>query len=779
MARDLKGMRTLLYPGTHSTAATLQALLVERFPFSQMYRGTIAVKDGNQRSEVVGATQSASFEGVLKALNDIRNYNNQLPPPSLAEAIPTFISVQGQWSAPVGKPLERSITKVQKLAFRNQVRDAVNAEWNDLALAPHALLVMHGASSKDNWRRAFTACRDAGHPGPELLLLDATSAAQRSNYNAVRRIPEFLEYARSRFYAKAGAAIITDDAKTFFVLRHKLAERQVRFTTKVYAAEGTDVLVSANPLPADWKPEQRSNSNFAVSIVDRDAASVAATFQRLAGEVSGEDSPGHKALMDACLYVMRLSNLPAGIVDLMAAAEAGELDPFSVRRNAWTEVELVVRTALASGALNEVRKEVDGAMERARRLVDAWADGTMMAARMASIVERFARNPRGHLALVLPDQKYIRLAHRYLRRKLGGNWAAAELLLEWHTLATVGKNLAPDTRARSYIFVGANADVLRVLLAHPHVPHGTAVLVGYRQADSLLKTLRSMREPEAFKPYRGRIGLLEQELQRRLDEIPNPVNIERLGDMVFTFKLDEPGGVDPTTEQHYYRFDLEGGRRAYSGGWVYRYEQDQDPVFQRTQAGSVRKGDMLFDMSDELRGKVEAALQINGGGLNSVVHPERAFLKLYHDDMVQRTQALFKAPSRAALARTIHNKMVGLDAAAEDCSEGRVTYWLSLAEGDNRPHAPKDGKFFKLFCRALDISEQQTLEYWSFIKNARRLNQFLGRALAAQYAEILFRSESAVAYRKIPPEVVKQLHQEAIGCVFRVEAIEAPQAARQ
>ena len=214
LAKDLRGMRTLLYPGTHSTAASLQTLLVDRFPFSELYRAMIDVKTGNQRSEVVGATTSASFKGVLGALNDLRNYNSQLPPPSFAELIPVFVSQDGQWSPPTGKPLERSITKVQTRGFRNQVRDAVNADWNNLREAAHALLVMHGSSLKSDWRRAFEAYRAARAPAPELLMLDATSAAQRSNYNAVRRIPEFLDYARAQLGEKLGAVVVTDDPKT-------------------------------------------------------------------------------------------------------------------------------------------------------------------------------------------------------------------------------------------------------------------------------------------------------------------------------------------------------------------------------------------------------------------------------------------------------------------------------------------------------------------------------------------------------------------------------------
>ena len=57
-----------------------------------------------------------------------------------------------------------------------------------------------------------------------------------------------------------------------------------------------------------------------------------------------------------------------------------------------------------------------------------------------------------------------------------------------------------------------------------------------------------------LKAYRGRIGLLIQELERRLAEVPNLQSAERLGELSLTFNFDERGGVDPATEQSYYRW---------------------------------------------------------------------------------------------------------------------------------------------------------------------------------------------------------------------------------
>lgn len=469
-----------------------------------------------------------------------------------------------------------------------------------------------------------------------------------------------------------------------------------------------------------------------------------------------------------------MSNMPAGYTDLTtASAEAGESD-YGSQQNAWTPVRLKLAAALASGALNQVHDAVERSLARAEQLIDDWNDATPMASRMLTEVRKYAVAGRQGISLVLPSNRYMLLAHRFLQRKLGAAWAATEGRIEWHTLSAVGKTLAGARKGKHFTFVGINPDVLRILITHPEVPHGTGVLVAYRQAESTLTTLTSMKEVNAFKAYRGRIGLLAQELERRLAEVPNPLVISKLREMPLTFKFDDSG---PSGEQAYYKFELEGGGRAYASGWVYRHMPDEDPPFRRAAASAIQPGDFIFDMSEELRAKLESSLQLNGEGVSSMVDPVRMLLKLYHDDVQRRCALMFKSTKRSALAREIHAKMVELDPKAADCRPGRVYYWLALqANDDTRPHASKDAKYFKAFCKALGISEEAAEQHWGFVRNARRLNQYLGRELVARYAEILFQPESAATYRKVPEDVIRELQHEALRCVHRVERVVPPPA---
>lgn len=776
-AKDLRGLRTFLYPGTHACRAPLHSVLADRESLRDLYRSLWVPKNDSYALEC--NTTSRAFQAALSALNDLSNYNPDLPNPSLAELVPTFVfdPAKRAWVTVVNNPLQRTLSKVERLAIRRDLREKVKTEWETPDIAPGALMVLHNSAKKDAWRVALNAPALKGQGCPEVLLFDATCSAAATNYSAVKRVPEFLQFAQENGYANTGSVIVTDDPKTFFVFRKQMHDYKLTFSTKVWAAEADDGLLSSHPVAPDWRPVERSHSNFSVSIVDRDASQLALTFQRLASSAGSDETPAHQALLRACLYVLRLSNMPAGYTDLTAAsADAGE-DDYGARQNAWTAVTLALETILASGGLNDIRTSVEGAIKRANQLIDDWNDATPMAARMLAEVRKHAVVGRKGISLVMPNKKYVLLAHRYLQRKLKEEWAAVESRLEWHTLSAVAKTLTGDRKGKHFAFVGVNPDVLRILVTHVGVPHGTTVLVAYRQAESTLKTLTGMMGLDAFKVYRARIGLLIQALERRLAEVPNPIVIGKLHEMSMTFRFDDNEANGQTEDQSYYRFDLEGDEQMYASGWVYRHVPDEDPPFRRAAASSILPGDFVFDMSDELRANLESSLQLNSDGVSSVVNPVRALLKLYHDDVQRRCAMLFKSARRSALAREIHAKMVEMDTKAADCRPGRVYYWLALQEKDDqRPHASKDAKFFRIFCKALGISDESAEQHWGFIRNARRLNQHLGRELVARYAEILFQPESAAAYRKVPEDVIRRLQHEALSCVYRVERVVPPPA---
>jgi hypothetical protein len=773
-AKDLKGLRTILFPGNYATKSSLSAWLADRKQLAELYRSLWITTAG--KHELSCFRESKSMLAVLASLNSIENHNSELPDPSLGEVHPVFIfdTEAGEWFPSAAAPLERTLRKLANPRYRAELREKIGSEWGDPTEAPNALMIVHGSARKETWKKALLSRPCSTPSEPDLLLFDATAAADQRDRASVRRIAEFLKIAREARHGALGAMIVTDDPVAFFSLRARIQDSGIAFHTEVLPAESDQVLLSASPLPAQWRPEQKSNSKFTVGIVDREAATVALAFQNLAFDVGHEGAPGHEQLMDACAYIVRLSNLPAGYSDLTTEVASREVDEFSSNRLAWAAVEHALHSVPMTGSFAARKADVDVAIARAQKLVDQWSNATPMALRLQALVKKYAIESSTGLIVVLPNQRYIRLSHHFLSRTLGDSWSTAEGRLEWHTLSTIGRRIGSGARLRPVVFVGVNRNVLRILLGHTDVPHGTEILIAYRQAESILTTLRNMKALEQLKAYRGRIGLLTQELERRLGEIPKSTKIEHLRDFSLTFPLSDGVEANRTTEQRFYKFQLEGGGWTYRSGWVFRHDADDDPPFRRVSASKVQIDDLIFEMSDSLRGKIESALQIGGGGLNSVVHPGRVLLQLYHNEVQRRCAVLFSATKRSALAREIHAKMIQADARAADCRPARVYYWLDIKPDDSRPHASTDAKYFKAFCKSLEMPDETALNYWNLIRNARVLNQSLGRVLAAQYAEILFQPESASAYRQIAPELVYQLQQEALRCVFRVTNLVAP-----
>lgn len=776
-AKDMLGIRTLLYPGTHSTRLPLNSIQISRTSLVGLYRSMLTTEGGSAKFK--SETTSKAFESVLEALNTIEMWGKNAPDPNLGALSPVFVfdHGKGEWESEAKVQLDKELRKISKRSNRRDIRDQISSDWTDARNAPGAMFVLHSATSRKDWKEALSSKAMTGTHRPDLLLLDATSSATQKSFGSVQRIPEFLKLAFENGCRMCGSVVITDDPKTFFSMRARFSELRIVFASRVLAAEGEEAILAADSQPEGWMPAQRTLSNFYASIVDRDASQVALALQRIANESGSEGEPPHDSAMAACLFVLRLSNLPAGFADLSGLDDADT--DYRRSQNSWVNIKIALQSSLAAGAFNRKRDELERAVSRAENLIDDWSDATPMATRLLSEVRKYAVDSRSGLSIVLPSTHYIELARRFLKRKLGLAWEVADQRTQWIALSAVKSALATRAQASHFVFVGINRTVLRLLLTHQDVPHGTTILIAYRQADATLKTLEGLRELDELKPYRGRIGLLMQELKRRLDEVPNPLLIGKLGEINLTFGFNDSEGAGQSDEQSLFKFDLENGHRVYSSGWMYRYDTEVPPYFRRVAASTIDTGDLVFEMSDELKSDLEDELHVGSSGSVSVLYPERVLLKLYHDEVQSRCSRIFGMKKRSMLAREILASMIQIDPRVRDCRPGRIYYWLALgSEGDTRPHAPKDGKYFKVFCKALEIDDEQTARHWNFIRNARRLNQNLGRELAARYAEILFQPESAATYRKLSEATITRLQEMAVRCVFRVERIVPPESSK-
>lgn len=781
-ARDMRGARTVLFPGTSHSRLALDAVRVGRGRLRELYRGLWRAAQGRQTTTLDVHTDSTSFVALLGALIALEERQPEVPHPSLSELYPAFLFEAGHgWRTVVENPFERSLRKVQNRSHREELREKLSSEWRDPIHAPGALMVLHQDSRKAQWRAALNTPALRAQGAPALFLLDATDTR---SFASVARIPEFIEQAHACGHGAAGTVIVTDNPATFFSLRRQLVDAGRRPEEHVWAAEAEtgSTFVSASPKPEDWTPAERSLDNPHVSVVDRHASSLALKFQQLARQAGNEDSEPFQALMEACHYLVRLSNMPAGYADLTQAQEDGGMAPDPLRRNAWTRVAFRIDATVQAGALATRREQLNRALARAEKLLDQWDDATPLAFRLLEQVKRHMHDERGTLCLVLPSQDYVGLAQRFMQRKFGSEWDGFAERLQWFTLASLGRKLAQRTRApERFAFVGVNRNVLRVLLAHPGKLHGAMLFLPYKQADSTVKTLHGLKTLDALKAYRGRISLLLAALEERLAEISDPVDVAALAPLSFTFKLELPQRPAEDNAADAWRFELEGGGWISSSGSLYRYDPSEEPVFRRVQANQVQPDDFVFEMSAELREKVQDVF-----GLRDARDPARQvvpmMLQLYRKTLQGRCRALFKDHHErlGALARAVLAKMAELDPElAQTCRVGRVRYWLGAQESETTPHGASRWPYFQLFCAALEISEESAKGYWTTIHNARQMNQSAGRELARQYAEILFQPESAAIYNDVSLEQIQALQREALGCLHRVVRVISPSAGQR
>jgi hypothetical protein len=282
--KDLQGLRTLYYPGSNTTRLALDDVSIDRKQLQSLCHSLW--EDIETLKDIRAKRRSASFEAVLTACNFIEVYQSGERSPQLRELIPTFIydPKTKSWQSTKIQPLERVLRTVSKLRRREILREQIGTEWTELRLAPGALFVLPRRLKRKDQKLALAQGRRAPNVCPDVLLFDATTRSLNADQNAVRRIPEFLKIAYDVIGRQVGGLIVTDDPVMYFVLRHQLANHNIHTDASVLAAESDEphALIAREPMAPDWRPKSRSAVNFSVSILDRDAATLARRLGRIA-----------------------------------------------------------------------------------------------------------------------------------------------------------------------------------------------------------------------------------------------------------------------------------------------------------------------------------------------------------------------------------------------------------------------------------------------------------------------------------------------------------------
>lgn len=780
--KDLKGIRTLMYPVKQTTYHAFHHFLLDRDLLINSVRQVWG--DINGRTEMIALRNCEGKSELLMALANIKSHKPDTPYPTLSEVLPTFHYNReaDSWGTYQDRYLARSITKLP-LAHRRAVREKIKSSLALPEHAPDAIFGIPYGTKKATWAKALNKKFFKSNKF-DLLLLDASSDMQKTNYKSIQQIPEFIATYNEIFGAFPGTVIVTDNPATAFHLRKRLAEEfDLRSKIHIHATEKNETGFSVDTQPDDFTPAQRGLRHYGVAIMDRDACSLALSLQKNSHEFSA-DVEMQQSCLNIAHYLMQLCHLPGGYSDLGNWLEAEERPSYLTAKLTWPNRYVALQRLLTAGRAGALSRPIEQALAKADRFIQNWTDATPMALKLLKEVSKISLNSSHNLGLVFLQSSYIPIAERFLTRKLtepGKSYEDLRSHLKYINFREFQKNPETFSTIEKFIFVGATDDLLRILLATDLVPAHSLLFLSYHQAYSYQQQLNILKSLEELKPYKGRVGELALEFDQRLSEVPNPIAVERLRIPNFNFDFEAPPSSNDVHESSYWTLALEGKETLYSTKRVYKYSPDEDPPFKSVNVDSIKVGDSVFCMTEDLREEVEATLRSLGFTSFSSGSSFSKMLDIYHHQVRTQSAALYPAKKRPEQARKILEKMIEIKEDMKDCTLSRVSYWLNLdsTEADRAPKAARDWKHFEAFAKALAIPENLYKDFWIYaINSTRREHRVAGRELNDFYTNILFAPESLQVYKMVPQITIGYLMQRALDCVFTVMSIDPPKVSQ-
>jgi len=765
---DLKGLRTLFYPGTDTTWAMLDRITTDRTQYEALRTGFL--------NNEVPKVDDDSVKAVLAACH-WANYAKDIPLLRIRQLVPAFRydRATDKWVGVRELPIDALIKRLPKKAMKEQLRTSIEPSWTDACKAPGALLVLHRELTKKGIKSALAGGRSGEQIPFDVVLMDASTRAILASQAAVKSIPKHIATIQEAAGRKAGVLIVTNDPAEYGSLAKNLEKAGFQVDKDVLASEatGTDWLASSLEFDAAWAPEPRAIVNFKVRATDEQAARLARRIRKIADTVRHEGSDVEEPFIRAQHLVQRAGLIPGGIRDALADGGSTGWSPLTAQLD-LTFIEKLIQDVHARGGATTQRKQIDEMIEKVRDHLEACSESTPLAEQLREQIERFAIRTKEEITIVIFSARDIAIAQQYLARVLGEEWTVAQERVQWLTLTEALTELTARASGRRLIIVGLNPRILRFLATQREVPLHTSLLIPSYQAARMLPQLRFLSTVDTLKPYRGRLVELKSRLESSLGNLPDIDSLVRIYDTRLPASAYQPSGSgasDPSA----YRLHLDDGRCVSASGSVFRYEGIDDSKFHRVAIKDIREGDSVFEMSEELREEVETVLATQFSGFQ--FSQFRSPLDGYRAILNQAIETKFPGVSTADRIPALQAAMASLSPNGEEPSDYKLRYWLNARNdsNDTAPHFPREKPEYITFCKALLIPEALAEQFWLIIKKVRSDNQGVGKQMASLYTEVLLAPESSKIYRSIKPETIQMLQSKALDCVAQVVRIDPPE----
>jgi hypothetical protein len=766
---SLKGLRTLFYPGTDTTWATLDRITTDRSQYDELCKGFY--------NDVVPKTDADSVRAVLTACHEA-NYARNIPLLRIRQLIPAFRydRTTENWVGVRQLPIDALIKRLPKAAMKEQLRARIDPVWTDATEAPGALLVLHREITKKGIKSALAGGRAGKRIPIDVVLMDASTRAILADPQSVKAIPKHIATIQEAAGHKTGVLLVTNDPAEYASLAKNLEKAGFKIETEILAAEatGTDWLAAGRELDSTWVPTTRDMVNFKVRATDEQAARLARQIRRIADTVRPEGPEVEEPFIRAQHLVQRASLLPGGIRDALADGADTGWSPLTAQLD-LIRIAQDIQIVLSRGGATSQRKQIGEMIDKIRGHLEACNEATPLAEQLKDQIERhIILDRKAEMAIVIFSKRDIAIAQQYLARVLVDKWIAAKDRVQWLTLTEALTELTARASGKRLLIVGLNPRILRFLASQKEVPLHNSLLIPIYQAARMLPQLRFLSTVDALKAYRGRIVELKSRLEASLGDVPDIDALVRIYDTRLPAASRQSASGSPS-DFSAYRLYLDDGRCVSVSGNIFRYEGLDDTKFHRVAVKEIREGDSVFEMSDELRDDVETVLATQFSGFQ--FSQFRTPLDGYRAMLNQAIESKFPGMDKADRIPALQMAMAALDKDGEEPPDYKLRYWLSAKTdpGDTAPRFPREKQEYLTFCKILFIPEALAEQFWLIIKKVRSDNQDVGRQMASLYTEVLLAPESSKIYRSIKPETIQMLQSKALDCVAQVVRIEPPQ----
>jgi hypothetical protein len=351
-----------------------------------------------------------------------------------------------------------------------------------------------------------------------------------------------------------------------------------------------------------------------------------------------------------------------------------------------------------------------------------------------------------------------------------------------------------DEWATSVVFAGLDEVNLRTVVVDERLPQKCVVLLNHRSARYLRGVLERISAYEAFKCFSPRLDFMRAQLSgvqsldgklilRMGDFAPPDFNYQSIID---AGRSNEGGQYTPV------EIEVENGAtiHRHPGCEVFVYDPTSpyatERGFHRIQLDTLRVGDRLFDMSPDLRERMETALRDAGVPIQRDRRFE-ASLRKYHEVINESVHTQFPNRSLSDAAREVMARMAQENPSIKTWAKlGAVRDWINHERSASvdfshlQPQAPMKQEHYFALCKALRMNDVLARYFMhqviAPIRNARRLD---GRYVADTYSHMLLEPESVIVHAGLSRSVVEDLFARAMDNIYTVESIRRPAVSQE